>query len=140
MGPRDRSFTVIVAPNSPGRVRQFRISMRRIYGILFCAIILSLLTSYGVFTYFHLVAKLVDFESVLARHNALKEQNLQFRDKTRQLDEKLSQIEMITAHRPPHWHRSGHGPVRHRRHRRIRHRLAGSPGISRPRTWATSTT
>lgn len=96
MGPRDRSFTVIVAPNSPGRVRQFRISMRRIYGILFCAIILSLLTSYGVFTYFHLVAKLVDFESVLARHNALKEQNLQFRDKTRQLDEKLSQIEMIT--------------------------------------------
>lgn len=96
MGPRDRSFTVIVAPNSPGRVRQFRISMRRIYGVIFVAIILSLLTCYGVFTYFHLVAKMMDFEGILARHNALKEQNLQYRDKTRQLDDKLSQIEMIT--------------------------------------------
>jgi murein DD-endopeptidase MepM/ murein hydrolase activator NlpD len=87
---------VIVAPNSPGRVKQFRISMRRIYGVLFVAIILSLVTCYGVFTYFHLVAKLVDFESVLTSHNGLKEENLQYREKTRQLDEKLTQIEMIT--------------------------------------------
>lgn len=96
MEHRDRSFTLIIAPSTPSRVKQFRVTTSHIYSFLIALVILSLFGLYGIFHYTQAIRTLADYREVLASHNLLQEENLQYKEKTRQLGEKLSHIEMIT--------------------------------------------
>lgn len=95
MESRDRSFTLIIAPNATSRVKQFQISLRRVYAAIFILILVTLLTAGGVIRYLIAMKKLSGYESVLSQHINLQEQNLDLSEQTRQLAEKVAHIEMV---------------------------------------------
>lgn len=95
MESRDRSFTLIIAPNHPSKIKQFRISMRQLYSLLTVLLVLGLSFCYGFWQYLNAKSKLSSLETILSQNNRLQEENLDYTEKTRQLTEKVSHIEIM---------------------------------------------
>lgn len=95
MGRRQKTYTLIIAPNTPHRVKQFRISLTQIYTVLFSVAVVSFLSVFAFFRYMDTTTKLSSFEQLIFSHNRLKEENLQYKERTLQLAEKLANLEIV---------------------------------------------
>jgi len=95
MGRRQKTYTLLIAPSTPHRVKQFRISLNQIYIVLFSAIVVSFLCVFALFRYMDTTTKLSAFEQLIFSNNRLKEENLQYKERTLQLAEKLANLEIV---------------------------------------------
>jgi murein DD-endopeptidase MepM/ murein hydrolase activator NlpD len=95
MSDKTKHFTLIIAPSNPNKIKQFRIPIRKIYAILFSFVIFLAVLSIGVFHYWLTMEKLADYHNILASQNNLQDENFNFKEQTRHLAEKVSNMEMM---------------------------------------------
>jgi len=92
---KERYYTLIIAPNNPNRIKQFRISQRQIYTVLFSVILFVLTLASGILHYLYTTGKLRNYHQILASQSQLQDENLAYKEQTRQLAEKVSNLEMM---------------------------------------------
>lgn len=92
---KERLYTLLIAPNGSGKVRQFKIFTHTVYFWLFLLIACSLAFSYAVFRYVYSINRLGNYEKVVAELNRVKEENQVFREKTASLSERVTHIQML---------------------------------------------
>lgn len=91
----DRCFTVIIAPNSTGKVRQFTVDFRRLYAGLFAGLLLLLGGAYGAFRYLYAMDRLGHYDDLITQNTRIQEENEVYRHRTGQLSDRIAHIELL---------------------------------------------
>ncbi len=95
MSGKSKFFTLIISPDNPNKIKQFRITQNQIYLGFFALFILALALTFGSLHYAGAINKLVNYNEILTRENHLQQENLEYKEQTRQLAEKITHIEMM---------------------------------------------
>jgi len=95
MSEKRKSFTLIIAPNNPSKIKQFQISQYKIYSFIFVVILCFFGLIFGALSYFNTMSKLNNYYEILASQNKLQDENFAYKEKTGHLAEKVANIEML---------------------------------------------
>lgn len=95
MKDEHRSYTIIIAPDDHGEVRQFHVTRRHLLYTALLTTLLPVIGLAGILYYLNAAGRLENYHSILTSHGQLQSANLEYQARTRQLAEKISYIEMM---------------------------------------------